>query len=636
MMLLAPWALWFLAVAGGVVGLYLLKIKRRAATVPALDFWLALAGETKVHSLFNRLKRLLSMLLWLAIVGCLILALGNPILSLGRIKPRAIAVVIDNSASMQAVEAGSEGLTRLELAKKALERITRSRPVTDEWLLIEAGAGVRVVQPWTFDAKAVRRAGEAVQPFFGAADLADAVRLAGQLATGRADPCIVVISDGAAGAIGPLAAADPRVVHWPIGDTRDNAGIGRLAVRAHRQNGNYHALVSVVNAADTKLETQLTLEIDGTAESVELVSAEPGGTWEKTVVVEAPAGGVLRASLDRADVLAVDNEAYAILQPIRPAVVWLVTATESAFFFEHALASMEPLVWTEESLTLTPEQYEQAAVSAAAPGSALRRPDLVVFNGWAPAAFPAAGRYMILDACPADLGSIGGEPIPSPEIHLAPRPHPLLQHVSMQGSRLAKAARLALKQPGRVLAHSAEGDPLMVLVEQPERQVLLLAFNVLDSDLPFRTAFPLLLRNTVAFMHEDAPSWLRPEYAVGDTIRSLRPLPAGMTSVPTRLLRGGKAEDAPTPVHNAAFAFTRTDTPGAVRVEMDDESSFAAVNIGDARESMIAPAVPREDAAARLGLSRRLFGGMPWTMLAILAACGVAFEWLTYHLRWTE
>ncbi len=70
MTLLAPWALWFIAVAGGVVALYLLKIKRRTATVPVLDFWLALAGQTKVHSLFNRLKRLLSMLLWLVIVAC--------------------------------------------------------------------------------------------------------------------------------------------------------------------------------------------------------------------------------------------------------------------------------------------------------------------------------------------------------------------------------------------------------------------------------------------------------------------------------------------------------------------------------------------------------------------------------------
>ncbi len=57
MTLLAPWALWLSAVGGVVVALYLLKIKRRRQTVPALDFWRELAGTAPVRSLFQRLKR---------------------------------------------------------------------------------------------------------------------------------------------------------------------------------------------------------------------------------------------------------------------------------------------------------------------------------------------------------------------------------------------------------------------------------------------------------------------------------------------------------------------------------------------------------------------------------------------------
>jgi hypothetical protein len=619
-----------------VVALYLLKIKRRAATVPVLDFWLALAGQTKIHSLFNRLKRLLSMLLWLVIVACLILALGNPILSLGRIKPRAIVVILDNSASMQAVEPEDQGKTRLALAKSALEEITGRRPVTDEWLLIEAAKEPHVLQPWTFDAKAVRKAGEQVQPFFGAANLAEAVRLAGQLVAGKQDPCIIVISDGAAGALEPLAAADPRIVQWPIGKTRDNAGIGQLAVVADRQNGNYQALMSVVNASDKKLDTQLTLEIDGHSQSVELVSAEPGATWEKTVTIDAPSGGVLRVSLDHPDALAIDNEAFAILQPIRPAVVWLVSAKGSAFFFEHALASMAPLVKPEESLTVLPEQYEAAAASVNAVGSTLKHPDLVIFNGWVPAKLPETGRIAIINACPMEFGKSAGDPLTTPQLHIDPRPHPIMQHISLQGSRLAKANRLTLTQPARVLAYSADNDPLIFLVEQPNREVLVLAFDVLDSDLPFRNAFPLLLRNTVSFMHEEGQSWLRPTYSMGDTIRPLHALPAATPEVNLHLVSAGKTEDVKTPVTNNSFAFTQTNMAGAVRLDVGDESSLAAINIGNASESNIAPVAGPDDPVAKLGLSRRLLGGMPWTVLALLASVGIVFEWLSYHFRWTE
>ncbi|HYE62955.1 MAG TPA: BatA and WFA domain-containing protein [Phycisphaerales bacterium] len=654
MTLLAPWALWFLVVAGGVVALYLLKIKRRSATVPALDFWLSLAGQTKVHTLWNRLKRLLSMLLWLVIVTCLILALGNPILSLGKIKPRAIAVVIDNSASMQAIEkddGASEGETRLALARKAVEEISRGRPVADEWLLIEAGREPRVLQAWTFDAKAVRTAAGKVTPFGGKGDVAAGVELAGQLTAGKNDPCIVVISDGAAGSVQQLATSNPGLIYWPIGTSTDNIGIGQLAVRPHRQNGNYQALITLVNASDVKVDTSVTLEVDGRSQSVELASIEPGATWEKVVAIEAPTGGVLRASIDRADALAADNEAYAILEPIRPAVVWLVTPRDSAFFFEQALGSMNELVWAEESLTLPPAQFAaawDAAHAASKPAEAqpgtnntasidttIRKPDLVIFNGWTPDKLPAIGRFVVVNGCPAELGTLGGE-IAEPSLHVVPRPHPLMQHVTLQGARVAKGEKATLKQPARVLANSADGDPLLFLVDQPSRQVLCLAFDVVASDLPFRNAFPLLLRNTVSFMHEEAPSWLRSGYAVGETVRPVRTLPANTTKLAAKALSAGKQVDLDLPVKDGTFTYDGTFTPGALRVQVGDEASFAAINIGDEHESRIAVAAAAEDPAQKLGLSRGLLGAMPWTLLACVAAFGVAFEWLSYHLRWTE
>ena len=54
----------------------------------------------------------------LAILACLVFALGNPILSLGNIKPRAIAVILDNSASMQSLE--TDGRPRFALAREAV------------------------------------------------------------------------------------------------------------------------------------------------------------------------------------------------------------------------------------------------------------------------------------------------------------------------------------------------------------------------------------------------------------------------------------------------------------------------------------------------------------------------------------
>ena len=83
MTLLAPWALWFALTGAAILGLYLLKTRLRRQPVPDLELWLKLIGHTQVRSLFQRLRRWLSLMLWLVIAACLVLALGNPILTAG-------------------------------------------------------------------------------------------------------------------------------------------------------------------------------------------------------------------------------------------------------------------------------------------------------------------------------------------------------------------------------------------------------------------------------------------------------------------------------------------------------------------------------------------------------------------------
>lgn len=323
MSLLAPWALWFGLVAAAVVALYLLKIKRRRETVPSLEFWQALAGQVRARSLFRRLKRWFSMLLWLVIVTCLVLALGNPVFSTGRVKPQSIAVILDNSASMQTIEHVGEKSTRLAQAIEALQELLDRRPVDDEWMLIEAGREPRVLTSWTRDRLAVRDAARSIRPHLGAVNLSAARDLASDLLNGKPEPVVVVLSDGANGQVQALATGPLPLVHWSIGTADDNLGIALLRVRAHGAQAMHYAYVRVVNASSANVESQVVFELDGTTSAVEPFTIAGGGTWEKTLSFSRPQGGVLRAWVDRPDVLAVDNEAFAILEPLKPARVRL-------------------------------------------------------------------------------------------------------------------------------------------------------------------------------------------------------------------------------------------------------------------------------------------------------------------------
>lgn len=630
MTLLAPWALWLSTVGLVVAALYLLKIRRRRQTVPALDFWRRLSPPSRVRSLFHRLKRWISLLLWLAVVAALVLAVGNPILTLGPVRPETIAVVVDASASMQAAEPSADGRTRLALAREAVAEMLDRRPVQDEWMLIEAGRQPRVRQALTRDRAAVREAAEAVEPFAGPSDLEGAVRLAGQLLEGRPRPRIVVVSDGAAGQVPALAERDPRVTFWAVGRTDDNLGIARLSVRTHRAQASQHVYARVVNASAARVEARLVYELDGSPVRVEPLAVEPGAAWEKADAVPAPQGGVLRVWIDRPDALAVDNEAYAVMAPVAPAKVWLVSRPDEAFFFEQALAAMAPLVDPAAGLTLTPEEY------AARPPKE-DPPDLVVFNNCAPPPQAVPEALVVVNAWPAGFpGKVAGT-VERPDLVLSQSDHPLTRYLQFGAISLARALRLDLAGPATVLAQTSAGAPLIVLCESRGRRALGIAFDVLDSDIPFRNAFPLLLRNAVSYLAMERARWLHEQYRTGDILVPLRPLPSDVTAV--RVVRPGKkgpeAEET-VPVRDATFVYDRTRAPGTLRFAIGAETVSTAVNLVCEEESRIRPDPAGTDPAVRMSLTGRVLGLPPWLALAAAATVLVAFEWLSYHMRWTE
>ena len=632
MNLLVPAALWFAFVATAVVALYLLKIRRERQSVPSLDFWLALAGRTQVRSLFQRLKRWISLALWLLIVGCLVLALANPVLTWGRVKPLSLAVVLDNSASMQTVESEFEGKTRLALARDALRELTTRRPVNDEWLLIEAGRTVRVAAPWTRAGATLLEAVDALTPHAGKTDLGGAVALARQLLEGRERPCIAVISDGAVGEVVKLAAADETIAPWIVGRATDNLGVARLAVRINRATGAHHALVAVVNSGEEDVETRVVFELNGVTHSVEPVTVSASGTWEKTVIFNAPEGGRLRAWIDRPDALAIDNEAFAVLEPLRPATALLVSNPDEAFFFEQALVAMDPLVDIDASRSISPTEYNAHPDAAAGV-------DLAIFNNWAPPQSPAAQACLFVNAWPADLPIRILGVLPATELTPADRDHPLMRYLNFAAAILPQAREVDLSGPATVLARSSEGAPLLFLIERPEGASLCLAFDVQQSDLPFRNAFPILLRNAVTHFSTEQRAWIRSQYGIGETVEPLRPLPADVHEVRVGRIRPGDdagVEESTLPVKLGRFAYDRTAAAGPLRFTIGDETAYAAVNLADETESRIAPEKTAADPVERLALTGRLFGTLPWVALAVAAGLLIALEWLTYHYRWTE
>ena len=66
------------AVAAALVALYVLRLRRQRVEVPFAPLWQRVLEERSANQLWEKLKRLLSLLLQLALLGVLLLALADP------------------------------------------------------------------------------------------------------------------------------------------------------------------------------------------------------------------------------------------------------------------------------------------------------------------------------------------------------------------------------------------------------------------------------------------------------------------------------------------------------------------------------------------------------------------------------
>ncbi len=178
---LAQLGLLFGGAATLVTLLYVLKLRRRRVTVPFARLWDRVQRETESTSLFRRLKRLLSLLIQLLFLLLLAAALGDPRLGSQVLEGRNIILLLDASASMQAVEAdltaapGQEGggrsmspgetaqVTRMDQAVHRARRLVRSMGGDDHMMIVRMAGQATPLSPFTSDGKVLLRALDGAQ-----------------------------------------------------------------------------------------------------------------------------------------------------------------------------------------------------------------------------------------------------------------------------------------------------------------------------------------------------------------------------------------------------------------------------------------------------------------------------------------
>jgi Ca-activated chloride channel family protein len=608
---LAPVGFYFLLLIPVVIVMHLLKLRRQKRMVSSTMLWRRAVDDLRANTPFQRLRRSLLLLLQIVLVLLLVVVLARPYLFLRAHRGRSLIVLVDTSGSMKA---RANGTSRIAAARAEAGKIVDSMLSGDEMMLISFADKATVLTPFSGEKQKLRRIISGIEAEDVKTEIRDALVLAQSLVRGRKNAEVIVVSDGGFGTpdIPGTMSAELRFVN--VGRAANNVAITAVDIRPYRESRrDYEVFAALKNNGSERVTAQLELLNNDKTVDVREVSMEPGAERREIFTNFRIEPGTLLVRLDARDALESDNAAYGVLGAPRKTEVTLVS--RGNYFLEKALRAHADVNVTK----VKPEDF-----------ASKKEADLVIFDN-ASAGRLAPGNYIFINAFPpvGGFAELGAEQ--TPVIFDWNEEHPVLRFVELRDVTIQRAKKLKLPEASLVLAESRE-TPLLVYYSGEGVNALIFTFDLYDSTLPLRAAFPILISNCIEFLERErrgeAGSFLR----AGTIVKISAPKDVETVSVIDPAGRGWSVRRN----QRGELLFDKARRVGFYRVEAQGKpSEILGVSLLDGRESSLAPAqavsLYGKSVAATTSVGRTNREVWRWFALAALAI--IVLEWLVYHRR---
>jgi hypothetical protein len=240
-----------------------------------------------------------------------------------------------------------------------------------------------------------------------------------------------------------------------------------------------------------------------------------------------------------------------------------------------------------------------------------------------------------------------GEPIADPIVTEQDKESPLMTHVRLDNVLMPEARRLKFAEPPHVLAGALSGDPVYAEVRRTGGRCLVLSVNINEGDLAFRTAFPIMVANSLGWFAGQTGE-LRPSLATGAMTEIDL---ADHTAGDSLILRSPSGDCRPLPVRNrgssrqeegdveaAYLAIPPLDECGVWSIargsssEKDEPIAELAVNLASDAESDLRTPAERIGPEPRTRIAD-WFTRPIWFYLAAAACLLTVIEWRLHQRR---
>ena len=285
---------------------------------------------------------------------------------------------------------------------------------------------------------------------------------------------LFILSDGNVGKIDDFSLGNLHPVYVPFGrPDAANVGIVAFSVRRHEAKPELlQAFGRLENLAqDVSVEVELLLGGNLiNADRLDLPAGESRGVAFDLGEVDS---GELRLRVTTKDDLALDNEAWTVVNRPRRAKVLLVTPGNELLEYALTTAAAGELaeVTVETPAFLDQPAYEQQAAVGAF--------DLVIFDRCGPKTMPQANTLSIGHVPPVE-GWKAGSRVRGPQIIDTDPAHPLMQWLNLGDVALADGTPLVVPPGGRTLIDSQAG-PMFAIAPRERFEDAVLGFVLVDQ-----------------------------------------------------------------------------------------------------------------------------------------------------------
>ncbi|RIW37384.1 VWA domain-containing protein [Bacillus salacetis] len=471
------WLTGFLAV---LILFYLFRKQFTEKEISSTLLWDQLIQEWKANRWWKKLQRHILLLLQILIVCFLILALAQPFLSGKGINGDHVVAVIDTSASMQADEGER---TRFEEAKAEVLTMVDSLGSGQQMSLLTAGKVPQLIFSNESEKQRMKSAISELVPSHQEDSMVQAAGYASSLIQEGEGEIHLYTDSLTEEEIEEVPFSNKVVVH-NIGEQRDNLSLKSFGVA--KTDGGINGVLTVGN--ENKEDQTVTVRIEGREGTVKKSIEVKAEETEMLSVEGLGESDYYEAILENEDAYEADNRVSAFLGGQSETTVYL--AGKANPFLEKVLPLLghEPVVLSQDEDGKRDYPQDRNA--------------LYILSGIKQENWPDGPKLIL---APAEGGSfsVNGKVEAGEELK-STASSPLLRYVDMEQvflqSRFPYENKdlepLVLSGDNPVISTgSFEGSPLV-----------LIGFDLQDSDWPLQPGFPIFMKNALEFLQQENQS----------------------------------------------------------------------------------------------------------------------------------